>query len=277
MARKIQSVSHLVGDLECQLVKAIESGGSEPDIVEKFVRNINAQPYAQQYYPISKNVFARVRAKCINAKPLIFFPNYPKKSPCGVTRMELGDILYRIKIKHANTLKHDRISIAQAKLSKHPTRSTRWKIPKHQQEFMFNPFLYPFEFGKKYNIHGPWLIKPTSAWLFHYLLTSKRLMIPFTSNPQKVYAISLRRCKDLSLKLMCQRYPHIFNPFRSFLLDFIRGKIGSGIIRNKHLQELVNVLYELVGLKPDPIEDFLEYLTDGVFAVIEITIIIERG
>lgn len=287
---KIETFEDLAELIEFLLNEAIELKNTEPAIVKCFIDNLESK--VQQRIRITdknKSSLVKIRAKCIHKRPLIIFPYAPYKSPCGVSRMELGDILFRVKIKefkHNSTIEFDKISIAQAKLSKDQSRKNTtsskitWFIPKHQHEFLSNPARYPFEFGRKYNISRVWRIKPTSRWLFQYLLMSKQVVIlSYSYNPKKIISKS---CKDVRLKM--DRPPLYFiEPFskrrfplfRFFLLKFLKGQIGDTITKNLILKELVDKLYEFVKLAPDPIEDFLGYTTDGVFAIVEITVITE--
>ena len=261
----------LPDDLDNALKMAIAAGGSEPDIVRKFISLIAH---------ISPPPNIKIRMAFIHQRPYVFFVSPP--IICGKQKCEFGDLLYVFKrVDNEMNLIDSRASFLQAKKG-----IGSWHIDAHQIEFLSNIKKIQFRFGNSVYKRGgytPIVFNglPHSGVLSQYLLL----------DPSDALCYETYRVKS------CQRlYQHSFslNPLNPILckkkvpfcsncdshLKFIRGFClginGSRI--SGRLMIIVELIYKYLNWTFDPPEEFSDnFIEDaGGFGVIEITETVDR-
>ena len=107
------SIADVAIDITCQLLDALERGKTEPDVIVKFVDNLKQRPYSNGV-TVGKRKLLKVRSAVVHQRPYATFHDDREcnRPPCNVSKVELGDILFRVKIKRGGTLITDRVNIA---------------------------------------------------------------------------------------------------------------------------------------------------------------------
>lgn len=282
-------------ELEMILNDVIQQNNSnrEPDIVMRYLQEVgNKFP---RPLPIGRYL-VEINTSFIHQHPYAMF-SIPR--PCNASRVEPGDILFVVKHKNQfGRIQEKRVSFVQVKISKNPNEFS-WDIQYHQQEFALNHRKYQFHFGnqtsKKAGIppKTTFTLTSKSKWLFSYLLMSMRKM-HFSVSPTFVEIYRPVHCpttKGTPFKFyFFGRYPltpeslsvRINNEFVGswypiWAYKFLqRNGIGAHA-ETGDLKDLVDALYRLVGLLPDPPEEFEGYTEEGTFGIIEFTIQEKEG
>lgn len=219
---------------------------------------------------ISENQSIVIRSRRIHATPKIrYYPQGPlfRNNYCQI---ELGDMLFIYKYFVNAILRQKRGIIVQAKFTNNYNRI--WEIDRNQFQFLIH---WPvFDIGSHFNRR--YKIIPTAlTWAVYSFIGQNA-----TRNP--IYYSSKRMAHHLGHIPQANRFAfHVLQNFswdcsRSFFMRFIRGLVGENLLLNIDALNLVNDLYIMVRLEPDPpgAPDWTEVnLSDKEsFGIIELTI-----
>ena len=265
-------MAELIDRLASGLSNIVTRSHGEVNIVENFVDFIN-RDVTPHFARTSADERISVEARFVHQTPYAFFV-HPSKI-CGKGKVELGDILFIIKRRVGGRVTDYRGSFSQAKL----LDGRKWKIEPHQFEFLHRINNIRFRFGNCHSSHFgrdepiEWEISTTARWFSSYLLLSEFCCacIP----PDSLADFYDGECRSFNVTYCDSgRTNQCPGPnFRDFLSRFfIRG--GAGFPVSDDLRDIVEMLYRLVGLHPDPPEEFLGFVEEDKsgFAIIRFEI-----
>lgn len=249
--------------MEYGLSSAVSKSGSEIPAIENFVDFVVNNAAGKFTHLNGKHL--RLRAAKIHQKPYALL----NRRICNRSRVEFGDILFVVKRKMAESIIDYRCSFAQAKLYRNS-----WTIEPHQFEFLTHLPSIQFNLARAYQSNGTsFRLSTYSDWASTYLLMSNAFCLSIPPiDLRRFYATKCRSFRvdccllgaGSSLIGHCPRWA-----FRHFVLKFLANH-GVGAKVKGRLRNLVEICYEIVGLTPDPPNDF--ETEKGAFAVIEFEI-----
>lgn len=261
----------LANQIDSALSSSVAAGGSEPEIVRRFVNAVAGITAPPQCI---------VRAGFIHQRPYAFFVQPSKIA--GRVKCELGDILYVVKdMDPAGNLISARAAFLQAKQG-----LSSWFIEPHQLEFLANIKKVQFRFGNSVFKKGgckPCIYQglPHSGEMAYYLLLGGQEELCYSvtrvkkRQPLYQHGFSLGpnrtiRCKQANVDFCVNHDSHL-----QFLISLLSGTNGANL--SGGMREIVELIYKRIGWVLDPPEEFADnFVEDGRgMAIIEISFIPE--
>jgi len=188
-------------------------------------------------------------ARSIDKSPIVeFLHSTPSNNPA---KKEIADLLFVSKFKKGNHVTEKRAVVVQSKFNQ--TEQRLWKFDTAQ--FYLVSKWPPFSRIKP-GPPKPYLLQPQSlAWGSYVFVGPEAL-----ENP--VYFASSRILKENPSIFSHKTFS--FNPKKlnsfdtspSFLMRHILCLIGENLYANSNIESFVDEMYRIVGLKPDPPNEF---------------------
>lgn len=263
----------LANEMNNVLVKSIDHGKDEPDIVKEYTDSVKCMGFNLPGIKI-KSCF-------IHQRPYAFFVN--PKSICGKKKSELGDILYVVKRIKKNIIVDHRGVFIQVKKAD----NLKFKIEPHQLNFYLNISKIKFKFGNSVykNASFPpilWENLSNSKSFGNYLMISGKET--FVCNPSLI----ARETKTIFKQFYFTAcHSHINNGVyrrtvpndmcldsHAFFLSSFFRKRGIGFSVCGKRKDFLKIIYKRIKWEIDPPEETVDYFIEDKrnFGVIEITI-----
>jgi len=211
----------------------------ELNFVDKTVENFTVAPIQSGEQTFS------VRSARIHVKPFITYKSLNQKNP-DVT-VELGDLIIIYKHTLNDALIKWRAIIIQTKFKK--TKNLSWDISTNQFTFLVH---WPtFNISRPHST-GLYTINPISkTWAVYGFIGPNATKYP-------IYYSSKRMMDHIHQIPSKDHFPfnvldnHSWDYSKSFFKKFLNERIGENLIENIEAACLVNKLYKVVRLEPDP-------------------------
>lgn len=216
--------------------------------------------------------FIETRSAKMHRTPKATFPNCSPALFCPLLRREICDLVFVYKHFTRNKLDAKRAVLVQAKYTG-GNRKT-WLVETGQ--FCLLRFWPPFKIispAKFSNVYH--LVPKTRTWSTYCFVGPRASKYPlyFSAKRLHSYRPDMLLNKHSSITL---RRGYKFDYSGSFLLKFVQGLLGEDLFFNSSISRFIDDLYKMVGLKPDPPEEFewstIEGREDKVFGVIEFVV-----
>lgn len=254
--------------LDSALTAAIGAGGTEVEIVKRYVQGLGGLQVSGQ---------ASIRTDFIHQRPYVFFVSPSRLA--GRQKCELGDILYVTKhLDPAGLVLDHRCCFVQAKKG-----VTAWHIEGHQLEFLSDVRRIRFKFGNIVYACGG-----VAPRVFDGLEQGPRISQYLLLRPQDALCYATERvkarqqfnqtgfsissgnpvaCASGGTPLCSTHDSHLV-----FLQRMLAGRRGARI--SGDLQDVVELVYKRIGWQLDPPEEFGDYFVEdgGGLAVVEVTV-----
>jgi hypothetical protein len=191
------------------------------------------------------------RSGNIDKSPIVRFQHTtPQFTPAD---KEVADILFVSKIKRNGKLIHKKGVLVQSKLTNKPI--TNWSGIDTAQFFLMHHWP-PFTRIRPGPTKGPYELKPNSLfWGTYAFVAPKALNFPLYFSPSKILYLNQNLLNGQTFTFS----PSTFNNYQtspSFLMRLILCQIGEDLSINHKINKFVNELYRVVGLAPDPPDEF---------------------
>jgi hypothetical protein len=199
----------------------------------------------------SQNVSFSTRSGNIDKSPIVrFLHTTPQINPAN---REVADILFVSKIKRNGKTIHKRGVLVQSKLTNKPT--TNWSAIDTAQFFLMH-YWPTFTRIRPRPTKGPYNLKPISLfWGTYAFVAPNALNFPLYISPSKILYLNQNLLNGQTFTFN----PSTFNNYQtspSFLMRLILCQIGENLRTNHSINRFVNELYRVVGLAPDPPDEF---------------------
>lgn len=240
----------------------------EIDFIDRTVKN------TQKWNITAGNQSLKTRAKRIHLTPQARFFRYPL-FPSKHTTVEIGDLLLIYKHFLNGILDAYRAIIVQAKYTKGKKRS--WKINTDQFYFLtqWPAFRIVRPASKKWHF-----IKPTTlTWASYGFVGPNATRYP-------IYYSSTRMLRGKRMVPSTKSFSFAirsvigWDSSQSFLMKFVQGLVGENLLLSTKVKALVDDLYVITKLKPDPPGE-LEWNNENYeenegFGIVEFTLTSEQ-
>lgn len=214
------------------------------------------------------------RSKRIHLTPKVRFIIARLPSPKAVTK-ELADLLLVYKYFDNRVLQAYRAVLVQSKYT--PRKSKSWRIDSEQFHLMTRwpkfRIVSPAKFAKSF------LIKPQAlTWSTYGFVGTKAVRYPIYYSSKRILRMKRLIPSSSSFSFNLQT-PIGWDSSTSFLMKFVQGFVGENLQGNSSVKDLVDALYVIAKIKPDP-PDELEWKRDneerGGFGVVEFVVSTEE-
>lgn len=237
-------------------------------------RSVNA---FQNFWSAGGRQYLSTRSIKIDKKPIVDFMPFSPAFPFD-TKKEIGDLLFVYKYFLKNKLVAHRASIVQAKYTK--GTGTSWKVDTSQ--------FYLMNYWPNFHIIKPKprkfktydLTPKTRSWATYGFVGPNAIAYPLFFSARRMLDVFRMPSSDpfyFNLNLM----PAIWVYGAGFLSLLLQNLVGENLLNNLRVKNLVDDLYKIAGMLPDPPEEFEwndEQTEEGKsFGIIEFKIVEERG
>jgi len=262
-------IAAIARQLSYELDLSLAKGGTEPQIVSRFVNSARGIAHGGRF---------NIESIFVHQKPYAYLEN--PTSICGKSKCELGDILLIIKRIRAGRVIDHRFVFLQAKIMKRDVGS----VEVHQFRFYRDIGVIDFRFGNSVFATAKaqpliWSDLTRSAWFGSYLFldhhrsTCARTSLIDTQYPGGCDAFSFVPPSYWPWCQVSSAYTGFFT-FELFLISFfqLRG-IGCGV--NARTAGFLDIILKRFGWILDPPEEtegFFEEDPKGGFGVLRVTI-----
>jgi hypothetical protein len=212
------------------------------------------------------------RSVNIDNKPIVSF--VPPLHSSWPLHREIGDLLFVFKHFLGNKLDAHRASIVQTKYTSGTRKS--WSIETGQ--FLLMSYWPKFYMLRPAKYLQPYDLKPKMlSWAIYGFVGPNAIRYPLYYSTDRILrsrGLSIPLSKHFSFSL--NSMPAIWVYSSGFLLKLLQGFIGENLFLNPEVKTLVEDLYKIANLLPDPHGEFEwnkeEFEERKNFGIVEFTI-----